>query len=699
MDHEKLPLTSTHWGAYRVETEGDRVTALHPFAQDADPSPIGAGMVGLLEAPSRITAPMVRQSWLDQGPGAATARRGADPFVEVSWTKAETLVAAELARLRAQFGNSAIFGGSYGWASAGRFHHATSQLHRFLNCIGGYTRSVDTYSFAAAEVIVPHILGEFRPHLIATTSWQSIASQSGLFVAFGGVPLKNGQINNGGLGSHEQRAGVLAAARAGVDFVSLSPLRSDMDAALNADWIAPRPGTDTAIMLGLAHCLIAADQVDHAFLDRYTVGYARFRDYVTGARDGVAKTAEWAADISDIPADSIRDLARRMASSRTMISVSWSLTRQDHGEQPYWAAIALAAMLGQIGLEGGGIGFGYGAINSIGAQYQPFPAGALPVGQNPVADFIPVARITDALLNPGGAFSYNGQAHRYPDIRCIYWTGGNPFHHHQDLNRLLRGWARAETVIVHDWCWNATARHADIVLPCTTHLERSDLGISARDGYLIAMEAAVPPVGQARNDYDIFAGIAGRMGHADSFTEGRDAEDWQRWIYDLTRQRCAQVGIELPGLAELRAKGWHEADPPTQNTVMLRDFRTDPLANPLKTPSGKIEIYSETLAGFGLTDCGGHPTWFPPKEWPGDADTRHPLQLISNQPATKLHSQLDHGTHSRAAKINGREPCHLHPEDAAARGIAAGDILRVFNDRGAWYDPKEPGQPASLCKH
>ena len=146
----------------------------------------------------RVSRPMFRKSWLDNGPGSQRELRGTDPFVEVKWDEAEKLVASELNRVRKEFGNSAIFAGSYGWASAGRFHHAQGHLHRFMNCIGGYTRSKFTYSFAAAEAVVPHILGSYRKFLDTCTSWESIKCNTELLVCFGGIPLKNGQICQGG---------------------------------------------------------------------------------------------------------------------------------------------------------------------------------------------------------------------------------------------------------------------------------------------------------------------------------------------------------------------------------------------------------------------------------------------------------------------------------------------------------------------
>ena len=711
-------LTGTHWGTYEVEASDGRVTALHPFSEDPDPSPIGQGIVDVLDGPTRVDAPMVRKGWLENGPGPSDLR-GREAFVEVSWDEAERLVADELVRVKEQHGNRAIYAGSYGWSSAGRFHHAQSQIHRFLNTLGGYTRSVDTYSFAAAQVILPHVLGAARPVIYPGTAWSSIIENTKTFVAFGGVPVKNGQIAQGGLGRHRQSGAIREAAAAGVEFVNISPLRSDMMDQAGAEWLALRPSTDAAILLGLCHTLLAENLHDRAFLDRYTTGFERFAAYLDGSTDGTPKTADWAAGISGLDASQLRDLARRMARTRTMISVSWSLTRQDHGEHPFWAAIALASMIGQIGLPGGGIGFGYSAVNSVGNEMTVAPWAALPQGDNPVGDFIPVARIADMLLNPGAPFDYNGMRRAYPDIKIVYWAGGNPFHHHQDLNRLVRAWSRPDTVIAHDWCWNALARHADIVLPCATHLERNDIAVTPRDGFAVWSERAVKPAGQARSDYDMLAGIASRIGLRETFTEGRSSEDWIEHLYHRSRQACAEAGIHIPTLPELKERGWYELEKPKEPNVLFSDFRADPESYPLNTPSGKIEIWSETIEGFAYDDCPPHPAWMEPAEWLGNVG-RYPLHMISNQPRDKLHSQLDHGALSRGGKIAGREPVVMHPDDAAPRGIRDGDVVRVFNDRGAcycgarisdeirpgviqistgaWFDPETPGNHTA-CKH
>ena len=716
-----MSLTSAHWGTYHAHVQDGRLTGLSPFTEDADPSEIGKGIVDVIDNESRISGPMIRKSWLEFGPGSCPERRGLDPFVRVEWDKANQIVAEELNRVIKTFGNEAIYAGSYGWASAGRFHHAQSQLHRFLNSVGGYTKSVNTYSFAAAEVILPHVIGSFRDYIYNQTSWKSVRDHCKLFVAFGGVPLKNGQISQGGLGRHIQKESLLAAYENGVEFISISPLRADMIEDVKADWVRIRPNSDAALMIGICHVLLDEGLHDQVFLDRYCVGFAKFADYLKGSVDGVIKDAVWAANICAIDAEMIKTLARRMAGARTMLSFSWSLTRQANGEQPFWAGITLAAMLGQIGLPGGGFGLGYSAVNTVGNDIQRLPVAALPQGVNPVSNFIPVARIADMLLHPGDSFDYNGERYEYPDIKIVYWAGGNPFHHHQNLKRLVKAWQKPDTVIAHEWCWNALAKHADIILPCTTTLERTDIAMSPMDNYFVSMQPAISAVDDALDDFEIFKGIAAKMGSEEAFTEGRSAEDWQRWMYDVTKQASAQKGHELPSYDVFREEGWFKLAQPEETNIMLADFRTNPVASPLATPSGKIEIYSETILSFGYDDCAPHPCWFEPPEWLGSKDCGARLHLIGNQPTARLHSQLDHGSISLAAKINGHEPVKINQEDASTRAIVGGDIVRLYNDRGsclcgaivsddvmqgvlivstgAWFDPDTDGTSGLTCRH
>ena len=711
---------ASHWGAFDALVEQGRVAAVRPFAGDRFPGTLIASVPDIVHSRTRIDRPYVRSGWL-RGARAGSLR-GGDAFVPVAWDEAIRLVASEIDRVRKAHGNTAIFGGSYGWSSAGRFHHARTQLQRMLAAAGGYTGQVTNYSYAAGMTLMPHIVGTNDCIQGPATDWPSILANARLMVCFGGLPLKNGEVCAGGAGEGQYRRWLAEAARAPLRIVSISPLKQDTPEWLGAAWLPIRPGTDAALMLALAHAIVASGREDRAFLATHCVGWERLRAYILGEADGVAKTPDWAAPITGIEARAIRALAADMAATPTMITAAWSLQRADFGEQPFWMTVALAAITGGIGRPGTGFAFGYGSINGVGNPRQELPVPQLSPGRNPTGVFIPVARITDMLENPGGTCAYNGRTVTYPDTRLIYWAGGNPFHHHQDLNRLLRAWSRAETIVVHEPWWTALARHADIVLPATTTLERNDIGASSRDSHVMAMKQAVPPQGLARNDFDICADIAEGLGVRHAVTGQRDEWAWLRHLYDEARAGWTRAGIDTPDFDGFWERGFLRFDPPERPFVLFEGFRNDPLANPLNTPSGKVELFSETIAGFGYDDCPGHPVWLAPKEWLGAPEARRfPLHLLSFQPATRLHGQLDQGRVSLASKVAGREPILIGPEDAAARGLADGDVVRVFNDRGAclagvvvsegivpgvvamatgaWLDPAVPGAPGALCVH
>lgn len=714
-------LTSTHWGTYHVETADDKIAAMTPVAWDKNPSRIGQSMPEAVTGNTRIRRPAVRLGYLKNGP-ASREGRGKEPFVEVSWEQALDLVAREMQSVKQRHGNEAIYGGSYGWGSAGRFHHVQSQLHRFLKGFGGYTASTNTYSSAAGERILPHIIGPLSPLHTLHTHFSVLAEHCEVFVAIGGLPLRNSQVNVGGASDHMLKHWLETLQANGVKFINVSPVKNDLSAVSNAQWLPVKPGTDTALLLALCQTLISENLHDTAFIASHTVGFEPLRQYLSGETDGVVKSAEWAAAITGLAAEQITGLARTLAGHRSMVNISWSLQRSRQGEQAYWATVALTALLGQIGTPGGGLAFGYACTNLAGADRVAFSGPRLPAGENKVNTIIPVARLSDMLLNPGGDYQFDGKDCRYPDIRMVYWAGGNAFHHHQDLNRLVDAWRQPETVVVHEQYWTAQAKFSDIVLPATTVLERNDIGSGSHDGFMVAMRQHIPPVGDARDDYAIFCSLAERLNFADVFTEGRNPEQWLKHIYEESRPRAELDGINLPQFDDFWELGKLEFDRPASPQIFLSAFRADPQQNPLTTPSGKIELFSETVAGFGYRECPGYPFWDTQEhDYQQQQAAQWPLHLLSSQPRTRLHSQYDHGSVSRQTKIQGREPLWMHPEDAAARGISEGSVVRVFNQRGAilagvhlsdqirqgvvqistgaWYDPQDPSVPGSLDKH
>ncbi|MGH6675071.1 MAG: molybdopterin-dependent oxidoreductase, partial [Xanthobacteraceae bacterium] len=676
----RLVRNHSHWGAFLAEVEDGRIIGVRPFEHDPEPSPLIEAIPGAVHSQTRIARPFVREGWLKNGP-ASGAGRGREPFVAVPWEHAFDLVARELLRVKREYGHDAIMAGSQGWGSAGIFHEARGQLRRFMASFGGFVDQTSNYSFGTALVFLPHVVGSAQSVTGPLTSWSSIARHAKLLVLFGGANPKNMHVAKGGCGAHTIGHSLAELVRAGVEVISISPIRGDGPDALAPEWIPTKPGSDTALLLALVHTLIANGLHDADFLARYCTGFERVRAYIMGDHDGVPKNADWAAPITGVPAETIGALARHMASCRTMISGSWSLQRADHGEQPYWAVLLLASCLGQIGLPGGGFGFGYGSANGIADPPLAFRGPVMEASTNPLGRAIPAARIAECLLRPGEPYDFNGRKSSYPDINLVYWAGGNPFHHHQDINRLRQAWRRPQTIIVHEPWWTATARFADIVLPATTTLERNDIGCAPRDRYVMAMQKAIEPLAEAKSDYAIFAEIAHRVGCEAEFTQGRDEMQWLRHLYDGWRNSVRSNAAAIPDFDRFWADGFFEIPRGADEYVMFEKFRADPEHDKLGTPSGRIELYSEKIAGFGYDNCPPHATWIEPSEWRGERT--YPLHLISSQPRYKLHSQMDSGSLSARGKVAGREAVTIHPDDAQRRGIKDGDLVRIYNARGA----------------
>jgi biotin/methionine sulfoxide reductase len=677
----KTRRSASHWGAFSVDLEDGKIVGVRPFEHDPQPSRLNEAWPEMITSPLRVKRPAFRKGWLEGDGGEG---RGDDSFVEVSWDEALDRVAGELKRVVADHGASAIFGGSYGWSSAGRVHHARTLVQRFLGCLGGFTGQVTNYSYGAAMAFLPRILGTNSAIGSALTAWDSIEEHCDIFLAFGGIPRKNWEILSGGVSQHlfDQRMDQLKDGK--VRFVNISPTRLDAREDTVDHWLPIRPNTDTALLLACCHELASTGTQDQAFLDRYCFGYETFEAYLLGRTDGVVKDAAWASNITGIDVDTINTLAKSLVGKRVMISATWSLQRARHGEQPYWAIVALAAMLGQIGLPGAGFAFGYGSSNGMGNARFDAPLVGLADRTLKPGMVIPVARVSDLLLNPGDTFRFNGETLTYPDTKLIYWAGGNPFHHHQDLNRLREAFRQPEVVIVNENYWTATARHADIVLPATIPLERNDIGGASRERYILAMQKVCEPFEEARNDFDIFADLAKRLGVADTFTECRGEDAWLRWSWQRTRDALAARDIETPDFDGFWEQGFFEVPEPKDEFVMFEAYRADPDANPLRTPSGRIELFSEAIKSSCGEEQPGHAAWLDPEEWLGSPlAARHPLHLLTPQPERRLHGQMDASAFNRAGKTKDREPVVMNSADAEARGIKTGDIVRIFNDRGA----------------
>ncbi len=672
---------STHWGTYETSKNNQNNIKINKWSKDPNPSDFGLGFLDAATSDLRINQPHIRKEWLKDRHNKKNLR-GLDEFVPVSWEEAIDLTASELQNVKKEFGNSSIYAGSYGWASAGRFHHAKSQLNRFFNLFGGFSSSFQSYSYAAAQTLLPHIVGhDLYSFLDEHNTWNTLEKECDLIVMFGGMPLKNSQVSAGGVGKHTTEKELRKCVNAGTKFINISPNASDAAKFLNAKQISIIPNTDTALMLSLAYILITSNNYDQKFIEEYTNGFNEFKSYVLGEKNNKPCTPEWASSITSIPVETIKWLAKEISAKKTMVSVSWSLQRASAGEQPLWMGITLASMLGHIGTEGGGIGFGYSSVNSTGDVFKKIPWKSLPQGNNKIRDFIPVARITDMLEKPNELFQYDGRKLKYPNIKLIYWAGGNPFHHHQDLNRLVKAWQKPKTIIVNEIWWNAQARHADIIFPANTALERNDIMLNPRDPTIIANKKTISSVGESKSDYEIFSSLANKLGFKNLFTENKSELDWLKYLWNESIKVSEEMNLKLPEFNKFWEEGCFEIPIEKTKKIMFKNFRDNPVKNPLNTPSGKIEITSNIIKNYNLKDCKGHPTWIEPYEWLGNKDN-FPLHLISNQPEYRLHGQLDNADYSLKNKIKDREPVLINSADAKERNIENNDIVLIFNKRG-----------------
>ena len=675
---------ATHYGPFVGTVVHGRLRKVEPQPTDKRPTPmLTEGVLARTYDKTRVAGPMVRKSYLE---GFRTGKthaelRGREPFVQVSWDVALGLTAKAILDTIEKYGNEGCFSSSYGgWSHAGIFRPNVLQ-GRFFNLLGGSSMTAGDYSAGAGQIIMPLVLGDLEVYS-AQTCWEEVARHTEVMVFVGCDPNKNNRIEYT-VADHDMYPNWEAIKKAGVKCISINPQRTTTDEVMGSEWVPIIPNTDTALFLAMSHHLLTTNRWNRDFIEKYTVGFDRFRAYLEGRdADGTpAKTPEWASKITGIPAARIRQLAELFASKRTQIAGSWAIQRAHHGEMPYWAIVNFACLLGNIGLPGQGVGFSWHYGGGGTPQSGATPPTGLSQGRNTVKKICPASRISEMLNNPGKAFTYNGSRYTYPLVKLIYNAGNNFLSHQQDLNELIRALQKVDTVIVQDCWWTASARWADIVLPATTTLERND--ISSGGTYNInkfyAMKQVIAPQGDALDDFEIFRRLAELCGVELGFTEGMEPMDYVQAAYE--KSSAAKI---MP-FEEFWEKGVVTLPTPEAAHSWVRhgDFRADPVKNPLHTPSGRIEMYSATIEKMNLPDCPPMPKWQEPAEYLGNAKPGQ-LHVVSPHPFMRLHSQMANAEPLRRTyAVQGREPLLINTEDARKRGIRDGDLVELYNERGA----------------
>jgi trimethylamine-N-oxide reductase (cytochrome c) len=692
--------TGTHFGAFKIKRKNGVIDQVKPFDSDKYPTDMINGIRGLVYNPSRVRYPMVRLDFLLKGHKSDTSQRGDFRFVRVTWDKALGLFKDSLDEIQTNYGPSGLHAGQTGWRATGQLHSSTSHMQRAVNMHGNFVKKIGDYSTGAGQTILPYVLGSTEVYAQGT-SWPLILENAKTIILWANDPYKNLQVgwNAETHEAYQYLEQLKQKVKAGkIKVISIDPVATKTQNYLGCEQLYVNPQTDVPLMLGIAHELYTKKLYDEKFVNGYSLGFDRFVPYLMGKTDGIEKTPEWAEKITGVDAKTIRLLAETMAGGRTQMLMGWCIQRQQHGEQPYWMAAVLATMLGQIGLPGGGISYGHhyssiGVPSSGAAAPGGFPRN-LDEGKKPLFDnedfkgaskTIPVARWIDAILSPGKVIDANGAKVTYPDIKMMVFSGNNPWNHHQDRNRMKQAFQKLECVVTVDINWTATCRFSDIVLPACTTLERNDIDIygSYANRGLLAMQKMVEPLYESLSDFEIFTRFAALMGREKEYTRNMTEADWLRKLYNDCK-KANDGKFDMPEFEQFWQQGYvHFGD--GENWTRHADFREDPEINPLGTPSGLIEIFSRKIARYNYDDCKGHPTWMEKTERShgGPGSEKHPVWMQSCHPDKRLHSQMCESKEFRDTyTVKGREPVYINPVDAKVRGIKAGDIVRVFNDRG-----------------
>lgn len=674
--------SASHWGPFKAVVKRGVLVGVQPL-KDVDAMPIKMlteGLISRVYHKTRVMYPMVRKSYLANPRGDSKAYlRGKEPFVRVSWDDALALSADAILRTAEQHGNEGLFSSSYGgWSHAGLLRPQVLQ-GRLFGLIGGHSVTTGDYSGGASQISLPHVIGDMEVYS-PQTSWEVIAKHTEVMVFIGCDPWTTNRVEYT-VADHQMYPNWKRIKARGVRFISINPQSTPTDSELGSEWVKIIPNTDTALLLAMAYHIYVTGKHDKAYLDKYTVGFDKFLPYLLGKdADGTpAKTPEWAARITGIPAKKIIELADLFASKRTQFAAGWSLQRAHHGEMTHWALINLAAMLGKIGKPGEGIGLSWHYGNGGMAQSnQAMPVG-LSQGRNPIKTRCPASRISEMLLNPGKQYTRDGTVYTYPRAKLIYNSGNNFMSHQQNTNELIRAMNKqVDTVICQDPWWCASARFADIVLPATTALERNDIstGGTYSNDKIYAMRQVIKPYGESLDDFEIFRRLGDLMGVGFQFSEGKT-------VMEILEAAYARAAVKVP-FKDFWEKGIVKLAVPEHMRQWVRhgDFYNDPAKHPLHTKSGKIELYCADIAGFNVPDCPPIPKFLEPAEYLGNAKPGQ-VHVLSPHPYNRLHSQMANADLRKDQNVQGRQHVRINIEDAAEKGIRDGDLVELHNERGA----------------
>ncbi|MBI5116053.1 molybdopterin-dependent oxidoreductase [Candidatus Poribacteria bacterium] len=568
--------------------------------------------------------------------------RGAGQFERVGWDEALDAIAQKMLDIKEKHGPTAIMNISHSATNCHAYYNAAC-LNRLLNMFGGQTTLESYVSNDGAVFAAFHTYGT-----VFTANEREDLLNSKMIIMWGWNPADS-------IWSTNSSYHVALARERGTRVVAVDPRLTNSAAVLASRWIPIRPATDAAMLIAMAYVLISENLYDHAFLDKYSLGFDKFRDYVTGAEDGVPKTPRWAEEITGVPAGRIAELAVEYATTKPAALVAgYGPCRVEHGEQFSRAAATLAAMTGNVGVAGGDAGiqiFGYPIMTKV----MQFPGGYCP--DNVSVHFNNWA---DAIIK--------GRAGGYPsDIKMVYSVAGNTANQLGNVRKADRALKTLDFMVVHEQFMTATARYADYILPVTTQFERNDVFTPWLLGhYIVSSNQAIKPYGECRNDIDICAQLANHLG-IEKYNETSE----QEWLEYLT----GNAGISDRDKFKERGFLKYELE---RSHVAFRDQIEDIENNPFATPSGKIEIFSQSIADLQKPDVPPIPKYIPPK--PATEASEFDLCLVTGHGKKSSNSMFYNLPWLRDVEA---QAVWINSGDAEKRGISNGDMVKVTSAVGA----------------
>ncbi len=725
----------------------------------------------------RIKYPMKRVDFNLDG-DRHPENRGKSGYQRISWDEALDIVADEMKRVRANYGPAALgfMGSSH--HNSGNIGIHRSTLNRFFRLLGSTDYFDNPDSWEGWMWGAVHTYGFYwrmgPPEQFDLL--EDALKHTDLIIFWGNDP----DTNRGNYAGQETAIWRLWLKKLGKKFIFIDPF-CNYTAGTQADkWIAPRPGTDAAIAQAIAYVWIKENTYDKNYVATHTIGFDDFKKHIMGEDDGIPKTPQWAEKISGIAARIIISLAREWASKRTMLSAGMRGGMGGPCRQAYaheWARlmILLQAMRG-LGKPGVGIwGTTMGAPMNTEFRFPGFEQGGMNlvgdiIPDNPVKQHIYRMFFPDSILNPpvkwlGEGFCTKSIEQQFipyvypepgsPEVRMFYRYGGSFIGTLTEGNTWIKAFQspKLDMIVNQDCWWCNETRFADIILPACTNLERNDIAEFSNCGWMspdtisscnhriiVYQQKCIEPVGESRSDYQIFSDLAERLGIKKEYTEGNSEEDWIKKMFNWS---------DLPGYIsyqDFKKKGYfivplpedYRPSPSLRWFYEGRECDTPDFSNPkrqtekgkeLATYSGKIEFVSQSLKQH-LPDDKERPAlprYIP--SWEGHTSElaeKYPLQLIIPHPRFSHHTHYDHSqwiwdipVHRRLKNDYYWQTVRIHPVDAKARNIKDGDIVKLYNDRGAVlgiahvterlrpgvihayeasakYDPVEPGKPYTV---